>query len=350
MSKIEEIEMVLRPAIVILVVIMSTNGTGCSMEPPLEGYSVLHDVESAPNQPRLPDAVTLDEPLDNVALVPYLEGFEASPETSALPEAVTLEELECSRFDPIEQIDLGPDLFMRTTSTRALFESEEPVRLSLGIDVAASWATCRESGERCLYESFQTESRQDEERSHLFVTTFSRCTGCNLECELEASSAWAGEFRFESEALPQGVYQVMIESRKPTVMGFVVDDEAAKIVTEWSDTCRSLSTCRPLQIALTTPSSEITVDADETVEVRLQLEVPFRCPADGVVTDVGWDLSGDRISPVFYAVEPGHSSCISDRSSPLVVERTLRIDAGFLAPGTYTIEHDGEVVTTIHVR
>ena len=324
--------------------------SGCSTVQPLEDSEWLPFMEVGPATQALPEAVTLEPPLDDIETVAYLDDFEAGPDVGSLPDAVTLDTPDCALVDPVVDLDLGHDLFTHTPVDEPIFASDQPVRLPIGVGVGTRWATCRDSGARCVLDNVRTVTTPVEARRDLFVTSFERCSGCPDDCELEAAGAWAAEYAFETDALVQGTYQVIVDTDETLIVGFIVDDEAARIVQGWDEGCRDEGVCAPRPISVVSTRRHITVAQSEAVTLSLQLEVPFRCPSRGHVTELGWDLSGTQITPVVYAVEPEGEACAHRRGGRFAVERTLTIAAGLLPPGGYTIEHGGEVITLLTIR
>jgi hypothetical protein len=305
----------------------------------------LDDVSVAPESPALPDAATLDPPAGDFAVV---------PDTAPLPDAATLEEPCCTWADPVAEIGFDPETFTRPAAARALFPSDGPVSFSLGTGRSSRWTTCVESGESCLSETVEAASSELDGWEHHFVAAFSRCSGCALECASATTDTWlVGEHAFESGALAEGSYEVIVESVEPFVEGFVVDDDAASIVASWSSECLAAGRCEPRGVAASS-RPRINARADRAIEIRLSVETAFACPDQGTVSEVAWNLEEGTITPVLYAVEPDPDEVdgcdAAAAPAPVTVERTLTIAAGLLVPGTYAVELDGASVTTLVVR
>lgn len=282
------------------------------------------------------------------------DGLSEMTAPSPLPEAVELEEqLVCEWIDPLLDTAHSPSRasFQKATT---LFGSSQPIALTLGRELTAQWATCRATGESCLYEGYQASTTALEGVSNTFVTSFERCGSCTESCEPMLSGAsLEGAAPLISAGQPEGTYEVILESRARLVTGFIVDDEATAIMTSWSTACVERGDCRPRQIALDGPSEPLLFTTAEAIEIPLTAVVAFDCPETGVLTELAWHLDDSTLTPIIYAVEPEESECsCGDELAcpPFGAARTLTIAAGVLEPGSYTVEHEGEVVSRFDVE
>lgn len=267
---------------------------------------------------------------------------------------------QCVEIDPADP-DSGVHLGLSVMRSRPihLFSPESASSIRLGSHSETFVLQCVNLLEGCSIGHIRATFTPNERWVNYFMARVERCDFCPQDCE-PVGSAWTEyELVLYADPLAEGSYEVLYNSSVPAASGFVVDGAASAIREGWSRECELSGQCEPTPPSVSSLAEETTFDADEPIELPLLIEVPFRCPQDGVVTEVAWSMTRGRppaipgpIELVFYSLEPEEARCTCPENgcAPLTVQRTLTIMPGLLPPGAHTVEHNGELVETFSIE